>query len=473
MMIWTSEDASAATDGKTAGSWQAGALSIDSRSIRPGELFVALKGEHADGHAYVADALSRGAAAAMVSHAPANVAAGKLLIVPDTQQALEDLAGFSRARSEAHIVGLTGSVGKTSTKEMLRQALIPHGETFASHGNFNNHIGTPLNLASLPPSAAFAVFEMGMNHAGEIAALTQQVRPHVALITNVEPVHLEFFKNVEAIADAKCEIFGGLEPGGAAVLNHDSPYFTYCLAQAKQRGVKRIVSFGTHAQADCRIASYKATLEGSQLTVSMAGKEISFTTGTIGAHWALTAASVLAVAHALQLDAVKTARALSVFRELPGRGSLHSIPVQGGTATLVDDSYNASPAAMHAAFAKLRELRNAGASKGRIIAALGDMRELGPTAPELHAGLAKDLKASHVDMVFTAGTLMKHLHEALPPALRAGHAIDAAALLPVLLAALKPDDLLLVKGSHGSHMYTIAEALLAPASANGGKRHAV
>lgn len=464
-MIWSSEDAAEATDGKIAGAWAAGALSIDSRSVKPGELFVALPGERVDGHAFVADALSRGAAAAVVSEEVEGVALSKLLMVEDTQKALEDLAQYNRGRTQAKIVGLTGSVGKTSAKEMLRMALSAHGETFASHGNFNNHIGTPLNLASLPASAKFAVFEMGMNHAGEISALTHLVRPDVALITNVEPAHLEFFESVEKIADAKAEIFEGVEAGGVVVLNADNAHFARLSAAAKKRAL-RIISFGARDEADCRMLSYKATLKGSEILVAVAGKEIHFVTGTIGKHWAITAASTLAMAQALELDVAKTAKALAAFQELPGRGSLHAL---ASGATLLDDSYNASPAAMRAAFAKLKELREAGACKGRVIAALGDMRELGDTSPALHVVLADDVQAAGVDMVFTAGPLMKHLHDALPAKLRAAHAADAEALLPILQAVLKSGDLVLVKGSHGSHMYKVAEALLA----EGGKRNAI
>ncbi len=456
-ILWTAADAAQATDGKTSGNWNVRAVVIDSRVITGGELFVALPGERVDGHAFVADALKRGASAALVTHMIAGVDPAKLLIVPDVQHALEALGCAGRARAQAKIVAVTGSVGKTSAKEMLKLVLSAHGETFASHGNFNNHIGTPLNLANFPPSAEYAVFELGMNHAGEISALTKQVRPHVALITTVEAVHLEFFDSVEQIAEAKAEIFEGLVPNGTAILNRDNPQFNQLAAHAE-----RILTFGQDAKSDVCLKEYQPSASGSAVVAEIAGKPIGYTLGTVGLHWARASLSALAVAHALGLDIQKTATALAKLQELPGRGSLHPIAVNGGQALLVDDSYNASPAAMRAAFVRLSELKKSGVAKGRLIAALGDMRELGESGPVLHTGLAPELQAAGVAQLFVAGPLMRQLYDAVPAAMRAAHAPDAAALLPLLRAALKPGDTVLVKGSHGSHMYDIAHALLAP-----------
>lgn len=449
MTRWTSQEAALATGGAAAGEWAVSSVAIDSRAMQPGALLVALKGERADGHAFVAEALAQGALAAMVSRVPPGADAKRLLVVEDTQKALEALGGAGRARARGRIVGVTGSVGKTSMKEMLKLALAAHGNVFASHGNFNNHIGTPLNLANLPPDADFGVLEMGMNHAGELAALTRLVRPHVAVITNVEAAHLEFFGTLEAIADAKCEIFEGLEPGGVAVLNRDNAQFARCRAKAPWR----VVTFGRHEEADVRVEDYRATPHGSEMRIG----GLTVRMKAIGAQWALMAAAVLACARALGLDEAKTAAALAAFQEAEGRGRLVDI---GGGVTLLDDSYNASPAAMRAALAKLAELRRAGAVRGRLLAALGDMRELGEAAPRLHADLAEDVLDAEVDIVFTAGALMQHLHDALPDSVRGEHAADAAALLPIVRAALLPGDMLLVKGSHGSKMYTLAQALI-------------
>ncbi|MBV8939440.1 MAG: UDP-N-acetylmuramoyl-tripeptide--D-alanyl-D-alanine ligase [Alphaproteobacteria bacterium] len=456
--LWTAEDAAEATDGVTGGNWQARGVSIDTRVTEPGELFVALAGERMDGHRFVKDAFGAQAAAALVSQIPPGAPRDRLLLVSDTLRALEDMGRFNRARAQARIAAVTGSVGKTSAKEMLKLALSAHGSAFAGHGNFNNHIGTPLNLANLPPEAAFGVFELGMNHAGEIAALSRQVRPHVALITTVEAVHLEFFASEDDIADAKCEIFQGMEPGGIAVLNRDNQHFPRCRMRATAAGAE-ILSFGFHAHADCRVLSWQATRQGSQIRAAIGGQEVSYALNALGEQWALLSAGVLGVVQALGLDIRKSAAALGAFRELPGRGRLIPIPLKGGEALLVDDSYNASPAAMRAAFGKLAALRASGAAAGRVIAALGDMRELGVRAPELHAQLSAPLQEAGVDVVFTAGPLMRHLFIALPEHMRGSHAEDADALAPLLMEALKAGDCLLIKGSHGSKMYEIAEAL--------------
>ncbi len=262
-ILWTDKTASRATGGKSQGNWQASRVKIDSRGLEPGDLFVAIKGEHFDGHDYVAEALAKGAVAAVVSRVPAGVKPVSLLIVNDTLKALEALGRYARKHCTAKVVGVTGSVGKTSAKEMIRLALSAHGKTYATSGNYNNHIGTPLNLANLPPATPFAVFEMGMNHAGEISHLTQMVRPHIAAITNVEAVHMEFFGSLEAIAEAKSEIFEGVGAGGTAVLNRDSPMYPVMARRAKERGIT-IVTFGEHEKADCRLIDYGAGVRAAK-----------------------------------------------------------------------------------------------------------------------------------------------------------------------------------------------------------------
>jgi len=458
-ILWTERSAAQATGGKTQGKWNATGVAIDSRTIKPGELFVAIKGENFDGHDYVEAAFKNGAVAAVVKDSGFGIqdSGGNYVSVPDTLKALEDLGRYARSRSAAHIIGVTGSVGKTSTKEMLRLALAVHGNTYASVGNLNNHIGTPLNLANLPPEAQFAVFEMGMNHAGEIAHLTKMVQPHVAAITNVEAVHMEFFGTIEKIAQAKAEIFEGVEAGGTAIINRDSPMYPLLVTRAKERGLK-VASFGAHVKSDCRLVDYGAGISGCSVEANIHGATLNYTLGAVGRHWALTSLLVLAVAHALGLDAAKTSRSLSRFTELAGRGRVTTLAVGDGELFLIDDSYNASPAAMRAAFLKTAELWEASGRAGRKIAALGNMLELGDESPSLHAGLAADLKG--FDGVFTAGELMKHLHDALPPKLRAGHVAKAMELLPLLQKELRAGDIVLVKGSHGSKIYELAKALM-------------
>lgn len=465
-VLWTNDTAAEATGGKAQGQWQAARVEIDSRRIRKDDLFVAIQGENFDGHSFVKDALAKGAVAAVTS-VPMD---GPSLLVPDTLKALEDLGKYARARSRAKIVGVTGSVGKTSAKEMLRLALSTHGEAYATTGNFNNHIGTPLNLANLAPEIPYAVFEMGMNHAGEISHLTNMVRPHVAAITSVEAAHMEFFASIEAIAEAKAEIFEGVEPGGTAVLNVDNPMFGLLAEKASARGIAHVTTFGAKQGSDCQLLEYKATAAGCDVTASIFGRRMRYTLSAVGRHWALTSLLVLACTHALGLDPEKTARALADFHELEGRGSVTTIHVRAQEVVLIDDSYNASPAAMRAAFAKTAEVWEAHGRKGRKVAALGDMRELGPEAVAMHAGLAEGLREHGFDAVFTAGELMQQLYEVLPQGLRAGHVAQASQLLPLLQGGLGENDVLLVKGSHGSKMYEVAAALH---KAHEEKKHAV
>ncbi len=472
MGIWNEQSAAEATAGEARGLWYASRVEIDSRKVQLGDLFVAIKGERVDGHHYVADALARGAVAAVVSHVPEGLPRGaSLVVVNDTLAALADMARYNRARSKAKIVGVTGSVGKTSTKEMLRLALAAHGKTFATSGNFNNHIGTPLNLANLPLDAAYGVFEMGMNHGGEIAYLSEMVRPHVALVTTIEAVHLEHFKNMDGIADAKAEIFDGMEVGGIAVLNADSQYCDYVKQKAQAAGVARILTCGESAAADARLLAYDATKGGAEITGSLAGQTISFAIGATGKHFATTAMAVLAVAHALALPLPKTAAALVDYKEVDGRGKTVKLTLPQGNAWLIDDSYNASPASMRAAISKTDEVWKLVGGKGRKIAALGDMLELGTEAPAMHAALSEALIRHGVHLVFTAGSLMQHLSTALPKELRGGHMQTAQQLIPLLQKTLASDDVLLVKGSHGSNMAEVTKALLAASQPE--KKHAV
>jgi UDP-N-acetylmuramoyl-tripeptide--D-alanyl-D-alanine ligase len=461
--LWTAEDVAAATRGVTAGGWVASGVSIDSRTLAPGDLFVALTGPNQDGHRFVAQAFERGAAAAVVSRLPEGPGDGAaLVLVADTQVALEGLGRAGRARTAARIAGVTGSVGKTGTKDALRHVLGRQAPTYASAASHNNHWGVPLSLARLPQGAAFGVFEMGMNHAGEISALTRLVRPHVALITTVAPAHLEFFPSVAAIADAKSEIFEGVQPGGVAIINRDDEFYERMRAHAEGCGVGRIVTFGRDAGADWRLAEYHLRPEFSEVTAVRQGRRFAYRLGTPGEHVVLNSLAVLAVAEALGADAAQAAASLGDLRAAPGRGERRPIAVGGGQALLLDESYNANPASMRAALAVLGHL------PGRRLAVLGDMLELGETSGDLHAKLAEAVERASVDLVFTCGPGMARLRQALPAARRGGHAEDSAALAAMVAAAVRPGDTILVKGSLGSAMARVVTALTslgAPAAA--------
>ena len=450
--LWTAAEAAAATGGTAVGDWQAGGIAIDSRTVAPGDLFVALQGPNHDAHAFVEPALAAGAAAAMVRR---GAAVGDIarLEVDDTLSGLEALGVAGRARASARVAGVTGSVGKTGAKEALRHVLARQGSVFASSASHNNHWGVPLSLARLPPAADRAILEMGMNHSGEIAVLTRQVRPHVALVTTVAPAHLEFFASVDAIADAKGEIFEGLEPDGVAVLNRDDAVYRRLRARAEACGAARILTFGRDEAADFRLLGARLDGAGSEVEADLAGRRVAYRVGIAGQHWLSNSLAVLATVAGLGGDAVAAAEALRDLEPPAGRGARYRIVVGEGEATLLDESYNANPASVRAALDVLGRL------PGRRIAVLGDMRELGAEGPGLHAGLADAVAAAGVARLYTCGPLMERLHASVPAAIRAAHVGDSAALLPLVMAGLREGDVVLVKGSLGSRMGPIAEVL--------------
>ncbi|MFC3677835.1 UDP-N-acetylmuramoylalanyl-D-glutamyl-2,6-diaminopimelate--D-alanyl-D-alanine ligase [Ferrovibrio xuzhouensis] len=462
--LWTSAEAAQATQGSTDGFWTAGGVSIDSRSTGFGDLFVALRGPNFDGHVFVADALAKGAAAALVDRMPETLPPGaNLLKVKDTFQALNDLAGAARQRCGAKVIGITGSVGKTSTKEMLRHVLSRQGATHATVGNLNNHWGVPLTLARMPVDSRFALIEMGMNHANEIAPLSRLARPHIAMVTAVEAVHLENFGSVEEIADAKAEIFAGLQVDGVAILNRDNPHFERLAAAARAAGAAEVIGFGEHPEAQARLVKFASHSSCSCVAAEILGQPLTFKIGAPGRHWVLNALGVLATAHIAGADLAEAGMALADVTAPKGRGEQHSLPWRdGGSVDLIDDSYNASPPSMLAAFAVLAMARPS-AARGRRIAVLGDMLELGGRAEEAHAALAAGLVREKIDLVFAAGPLMRALYDALPPQMRGHHAVNSTELLQPLRRAIRSGDVLLVKGSHGSRMDRIVEDLLTPA----------
>ena len=460
-LLWTSQAMAHAMRAATNGALPDGVigLSIDSRTIQPGEAYFAIKGDVHDGHDFVAAALKAGAALAVVERAQRDkfAADAPLLIVADVLDALRDLARASRARLTGQVIAVTGSVGKTSTKEALRRVLSPQGETHASAASFNNHWGVPLSLARCPVSARFAVFEIGMNHAGEIEPLVKMVRPHISVITTVEPVHLEFFAGIEAIADAKAEIFAGVEPGGVAVLNRDNSQFARLKASAEKQGVARIMSFGGDAKADSRLLDLSLHATSSAVHANILGHDVSYKVGMPGRHIAMNSLAVLTAASLAGADLALAALAMSQVEAAAGRGVRRVLDLGSGDATLIDESYNANPASMAAAINVLGQA--AIGPRGRRIAVLGDMLELGPTGPSLHGGLAEAVKANGIDLVYCCGPLMRNLWDGLSAGKRGGYADSSAGLESQVVSAVRAGDAIMIKGSLGSKMKVIVNAL--------------
>ncbi len=482
-VLWTAADIAAATNGTTTGDWTASGVSIDTRTLEPGDLFVALKGPNFDGHDYLAAAFAAGAAAAMVHKGPEELPGDTpadtfpdtfldkpMLRVGDTLKSLWALGTAARTRSRADFLGITGSVGKTGTKEALRECLAAQAPTAANLGSLNNHWGVPLSLARMARGAVYGVFEMGMNHPGEIAQLSALVRPRVAVITNVEPAHIAFFSSVTEIAEAKAEVFEGVTDGGAAVLNRDHALFHLLRERAKAAGVERIIGFGRHPEAEVRALEVNLEPSDSRVRAAVLGAEIDYKLSLPGSHWVANSLAVLAAVAAIGADLARAGEALGRLAPLKGRGERFTPNLPGGSFLLIDDSYNANPTSMRAAFQVLAQAPIA--EGARRIAVLGDMLELGDEAEARHARLAAPLPAQGIDLVFTCGSAMAALHEALPKALRGGHTADSRALVPLVTGALSPGDAVLVKGSAGSRMGLMVEALRSieanpPRAANG------
>ncbi len=457
--LWTAKEAAAAVGAETDAAWTATGVSIDSRTVGPGDLFIALKGPVFDAHEFVAEALGKGAAGAIVDHRPDGVTDdGLLLVVDDTLRALEALGRAARERTAARIVAVTGSVGKTGTKEALKLVLDRHGKTHASAGSYNNLWGVPLSLSRMPVDTDYAVFEIGMNHAGEITPLVKLVRPHVAMITNVEAVHLEFFDSIQGIADAKAEIFLGLDKGGTAILNRDNPRYDQLVKRAQEAGVEKMIGFGSHPEATARLINFVLHPTCSCISADIAGQAVTYKVASPGRHWVMNSLGVMAVLHALDGDLGLAGLALAQMTPPKGRGQRHRVELRSGSFELIDDSYNASPAAMKAAFETLAA--TAPGARGRRIAVLGDMRELGEQADRLHAALADDLEETGIDLVFSAGPHMAKLHAALPESRRGAHVEKSDELPALLVQAIRAGDVVLVKGSLGSRMGPVVDALL-------------
>lgn len=449
--LWTAADIAAATGGTASGNFNVFGVAFDSREVGGGDLFVALTGESTDGHKFIEDAFALGAAGALVSQPVAQ----PHVLVADTTAALDALGNAARARTNAKVAGVTGSVGKTGTKEALAAALARanRGSAHKSVKSYNNHTGVPLSLARMPADSAFAVFEMGMNHAGELSALTQLVRPHVALVTTVAAAHIEYFDSVEAIADAKGEIFQGLTPGGTAVIPFDSPYRDRLIGHAKPIAAK-ILTFGRGEGADVRVVDEVSTREGTMLNVVLPGADLSFTLSQPGEHWVSNSLAVLAAVSALGGDLAAAGLALSDMTGIAGRGAQHKVKLAGGEALLIDESYNANPTSMAATLAVL------GATPAkRRIAVLGAMRELGSESDALHAGLADAVLAANVDYALLVGSGIEPLAKALEGKLNFAHWATADAARGSLQKILTPGDVILIKGSNAIGLGQIVTAL--------------
>lgn len=447
--LWTADALASATGGALSTPFDATGVSIDTRTLRPGDLFIALMGT-SDGHAHVRAALAAGACGALVSSLAGLPADAPTLLVADTLAALTALGRAGRARFRGRVVAITGSVGKTTTKEMLRTTLSAFGPTHAAEASYNNHWGVPLTLARLPADSAFCVCEVGMNTAGEILPLARLVAPHVAVITMVGSAHVGRLGSLGAIAQEKATLLDGLQQGGVSVLPADG-VFTDVMAAHAPAG---IVTFGRAEHADIRPLSTVAAPDGTAVEADVAGTQVAFRLGAPGGHMVVNAMATLGVCHALGLEAVVAAKALEGFAPMAGRGQQRLI--MNGQVLLLDESYNASSASVRAALDVLR-----GLPATRRLAVLGDMLELGEFGESEHAGLAPDV-ARAADLLYACGPLTRSLFDRTPLPLRAHHADSAESLAPIVAAAVRPGDAVLVKGSLGSRMRLVVEALERP-----------
>ncbi len=450
--LWTAEDLAAAAGGVMTRPFAASGVSIDTRTVSAGDLFVALHGENRDGHLFVSAALGAGAAGALVDRDPPDADEdAPLLRVADTLAGLTAIGAAARARFTGRLVAVTGSVGKTTTKEMLRRIFTAAGPTHAAVASYNNHWGVPLTLARLPRDAAFCVAEIGMNHPGEIAPLAQLARPHVAVITNIAPVHIGHMGSLDAIAAEKAAILAGLAEGGTAILPADSPQLAILIAVA---GTARVIRFGAGTDAEARLLDASSDAEGVNVAMSLHGTPLRFRLSAPGAHMAMNAVAAVAAAVAAGVEPHHASAALDGFAALGGRGARRRLALpDGGEALLLDESYNASAPSVRAALAVLG-LQPA----TRRVAVLGDMLELGEASAAEHEGLAGDV-AAHCDLLFACGPAMRRLFDAVPAEKRGTHAATSAELAPVVVAAVRPGDAILVKGSLGSRMAAIIAAL--------------
>lgn len=470
-LLWSADELISAMDGRPLGPMPegVGGISIDSRSLKPGDAFFAIKGDSMDGHNFITAAIAAGAGLFVVAEGKL-AALGRLnlpmIVVPDVLVALEKLGVAARARSKAKIIAVTGSAGKTSTKEALRHCLSAVGSVHASDKSFNNHWGVPLSLARLPADCEYAIFEIGMNHADEIRPLVKMVRPHVALVTLVAAAHLGHFKNLGEIAKAKSEIFEGLVANGTALINRDDAHWKTLEKEATAAGVKNITSFGEHARSTYRLLDYKLHSDHSTFAAKIGGKEILARVGAPGRHMIQNALAVLASAHLIGAPVPTVALALSDLQAEAGRGKRHRLRHPRGAFTLIDESYNANPASMKAALSLLKSMDVS--DKAKRVAVLGDMLELGAYSQKLHTELGDLLIDASADRVFLGGEAMKALAETMPEGIKFEYRAKTDDLLPLVLAAVRPGDAIVVKSSKSTGFSRIVDAMLKQFPADAG-----
>ncbi|KRE16304.1 UDP-N-acetylmuramoylalanyl-D-glutamyl-2, 6-diaminopimelate--D-alanyl-D-alanine ligase [Bosea sp. Root483D1] len=461
--LWTGARLIEAMDARSQGPVPAAVTgaSIDTRTLEPGDAFFAITGEARDGHDFVAAALEKGAALAVVdeAHAGAFPAGAPLAVVADVLRGMEQAGMARRAELSAQVVAVTGSVGKTGTKEALRLVLSRQGKTHAPVASYNNHWGVPLTLTRTPRDVRYGVYEIGMNAPGEILPLAKMVQPDVAVITTIQPVHLAAFESLEGIAREKAAVFGGLKAGGTAIINADIPQAGLLRELALAAGAGRVIAFGESEAADVRLLGCALKPDVSTAEANVLGRPVTYKLGSPGKHIVLNSLAVLAVAEALGADLALAALALADLTPPSGRGARQVLHAPAGPFTLIDESYNGNPASMRAAIENLGRMPVAG--RGRRIAVLGDMLELGETAPELHKGLADAVTGNGIDLVFACGPLMRSLYDALPSHRRGAYAAQASSLEPHVLDAVRAGDVVTVKGSLGTRMGPIVKAMTA------------
>ena len=461
--LWTGKGLIEAMGGRSAGAVpdSVTGISIDTRTLEPGEAFFAIRGDARDGHDFVPGALEKGAALAVVdeAHAGAFAPDAPLSIVPDVLRGMERAGMARRAELKAGVVAVTGSVGKTGTKEALRLVLSRQGKTHAPVASYNNHWGVPLTLCRTPADVAYGVYEIGMNSPGEILPLARMVSPDVAIVTTVQPVHLAAFTSVDGIAEEKGSIFAGLKPGGTAIINADIAQAGILRRLAQESPAGRILSFGESEGADVRLVSCSLQPELSVVNAVVLGQPLAYKLGSPGKHIVMNSLAVLAAVTALGADLALAALALADLVPPAGRGARRMLHAPGGSITLIDESYNGNPASMRAAIENLGRMPVAG--RGRRIAVLGDMLELGESGSALHKGLSEAVTGNGVDLVFACGPLMRSLYDALPSHHRGAYAAHANGLEPLVLDALRAGDVVTVKGSLGSRMGPIVKAMTA------------
>ncbi|MBT5073168.1 MAG: UDP-N-acetylmuramoylalanyl-D-glutamyl-2,6-diaminopimelate--D-alanyl-D-alanine ligase [Kordiimonadaceae bacterium] len=461
--LWTSGELETVFGTKLAGKWNSFGVSIDSRTLEEGDLFFALCGPNFDGHGYVEAAFEKGAAGAVVTKKVLGVDADKLIIVDDVMAALVKLGKAGRGRVDIPIIAVTGSVGKTGTKEALKAALSRYKKTHASVLSYNNDVGVPLSLARMPYDAQYGIFEMGMNHAGELKELVKMVRPDVAIITTVDLAHSEYFKNVEEIADAKAEIFTAMNGGGTAILNYDNDHYERLVEKAQQAGVEKIISFGNSELADVKALRHFFHDTCSCVIADIMGKVMTYKVGMLGFHWVMNSLAVLATVEAVGADLGLSGLGLAELKPLSGRGRrdrIHFDLVGNASFLLIDESYNANPASMRAAINTLGQCENS--NSGRKIAVLSDMGELGDQADQLHCDLAPHLSQAKVDRLFVVGKHMKQLADFVVvkfPDINVSYFNDKNALERALLHDIRGGDVVMVKGSNSGKMSSTVHKL--------------